>query len=115
VSTANNGGFIQIRQALAQPLPEDATGLQLRVRGNGATYYIHMRPQSSRRPWQFLQAAFETSQTWETVSLPWSAFSPQGGLGADFTPQDITSLGIVAYGADFEALLDIDWIGTTRD
>jgi len=112
VSTANNGGFIQIRQDLASPLPTDASGIKLRMRGNGATYYIHLRPKASRRPWQYYQAAFESSESWQEVTLSWSAFQPQGGLTARFSPEDILSLGIVAYGADYEANLDIDWIGT---
>lgn len=112
VSTANNGGFIQIRQNLAEPLPNDATGISLRVRGNGETYYIHLRPEQSRRPWQFYQAAFETTGDWQEVSLPWADFKPQGGLDAAFVPADIRSIGIVAYGADYEAALDVDWIGT---
>ena len=112
VSTANNGGFIQIRQDLAQPLPGDAAGITLRVRGNGADYYIHLRPTNSRRPWQYYQAGFTTTADWQTVTLPWTAFIPQGGLATGFAPEDIRSIGIVAYGADYEALLDVDWIGT---
>ncbi len=111
VSTANNGGFIQIRQDLASPLPKDATGITLRMRGNGETYYIHLRSSASRRPWQYYQAAFKSTENWQQVTLPWSAFEPQGGLEARFSPEDIRSLGIVAYGADYEAALDIDWIG----
>jgi len=38
VSTANNGGFIQMRRALQAPLPQGSTGLALRVRGNGERY-----------------------------------------------------------------------------
>lgn len=112
VSTANNGGFIQIRQDLASPLPADASGITLRMRGNGETYYIHLRPKASRRPWQYYQAAFQSTENWKEVTLPWAAFQPQGGLEAGFSPQDILSLGIVAYGADYQAALDIDWIGT---
>ncbi|MGJ8623239.1 MAG: CIA30 family protein [Yoonia sp.] len=112
VSTANNGRFIQIRQELSPRLPADAAGISLRVRGNGAKYYIHLRPDASRRPWQYFQASFATTPTWQVVTLPWSAFAPQGGLSDGFAPQDIRSIGIVAYGADFEASLDVDWIGT---
>ena len=112
VSTANNGGFFQIRQELAKPLPAAASGIKLRMRGNGETYYIHLRSTASRRPWQYYQAAFESVKDWQEVTLPWSAFQPQGGLEAGFAPQDIRSLGIVAFGADYEAALDVDWIGT---
>ncbi|MCK0095533.1 CIA30 family protein [Yoonia sp. F2084L] len=113
VSTANNGGFIQVRQELATRLPADATGIALRARGNGATYYIHIRPDASRRPWQFYQAAFETSGDWQEIALPWSAFKPQGGLSGAFAAGGIRSLGIVAYGADYEAELDVDWIASS--
>ena len=112
VSTANNGGFIQLRQDLQTRLPADATGITLRARGNGATYYLHIRPDSARRPWQFYQAAFETTPDWQEITLPWSEFKPQGGLDATFTPADLRSVGIVAYGADYEASLDVDWIAT---
>ena len=115
VSTANNGGFIQLRQELQPRLPAEAAGIALRARGNGATYYLHIRPDAARRPWQFYQAAFETTPDWQEITLPWSAFKPQGGLNTDFAPTDIRSLGIVAYGADYEAVLDVDWIGTTPD
>ncbi len=115
VSTANNGGFIQIRQDLQIRLPSDAAGISLRARGNGATYYVHLRPEASRRPWQYYQAAFETSAKWQDITLPWSAFQPQGGLGAAFAPGDIRSLGIVAYGANYEVVLDVDWVGAHQD
>ncbi len=110
VSTANNGGFIQIRQDLQTRLPADATGIKLRVRGNGATYYVHLRPDAARRPWQFYQAAFDTTANWQEITVPWSAFDPQGGLDERFAPQDVMSIGIVAYGANYDASLDVDWI-----
>lgn len=115
VSTANNGGFIQIRQDLATRLPADATGISLRVRGNGDTYYVHVRPDASRRPWQYYQAAFRSSADWQDILLPWAAFKPQGGLDARFAPTDIHSLGIVAFGANYEAVLDVDWIASTTE
>ena len=52
VSTANNGGFIQIRRSLSDGLPKDATGLQFSVRGNGEGYFVHLRPANAKRPWQ---------------------------------------------------------------
>ncbi len=112
VSTANNGGFIQIRHDLTTPLPSDSTGIRLRARGNGATYYIHVRPTSSRRPWQFFQASFPTTPDWAEITLQWSDFSAQGGLRGVLAPADIQSIGIVAYGADYEASLDVDWIAS---
>ena len=41
VSTANNGGFIQIRRNLSE-VSKSAEGILLKVRGNGENYYIHL-------------------------------------------------------------------------
>ena len=107
VSTANNGGFIQFRRTLAQPFEDGSTGLTLRVRGNGERYYIHLRPTSANRPWHYFAASFDTDGTWQDITLSWSSFSAQGGLQAEFSPAEITSIGVVAYGADYEAQLDV--------
>jgi len=57
VSLENNGGFIQV----ALPLEMngrffdagDFKGVRLWVRGNGENYYVHLRTNQSRLPWQF--------------------------------------------------------------
>ena len=41
VSTANNGGFIQIRRNMSEK-SKDANGILLKVRGNGEIYNIHV-------------------------------------------------------------------------
>jgi Complex I intermediate-associated protein 30 (CIA30) len=43
VSTANRGGFIQMRHDLPKPLPEGTTGLRLIPRGNTKHYFVHLR------------------------------------------------------------------------
>ena len=43
VSTANRGGFIQMRLDLSSPPPEGTTGVRLVVRGNGQRYFVHLR------------------------------------------------------------------------
>ena len=110
VNTANNGGFIQIRRQLAEPFPDGSTGLTLTARGNGERYYIHLRPTTSRRPWQYYAASFESSGDWSEVTLNWSDFKPQGGLPEGVDPAQITSIGIVAYGADYSAELDVKMV-----
>ncbi|MEM7733668.1 MAG: CIA30 family protein, partial [Pseudomonadota bacterium] len=85
-------------------------GLKLRVRGHGERYYIHLRPRSSTRPWHYFAASFGTNDTWQEIALPWGSFTAQGGLIAEFDPTEITSIGVVAYGADYEAKLDVAWI-----
>lgn len=113
VSTANNGGFIQVRRKLSQPLPEDVRGLRLVVRGNGGPYFVHLRTRGTRLPWQYYQARFPTGDGWTEIRLPLSAFHPSGRLlRATPSAQSITSVGIVAYGRDHSALVEvsqIDW------
>ncbi|MEL6642133.1 MAG: CIA30 family protein, partial [Pseudomonadota bacterium] len=107
VSTANNGGFVQMRRVLPDNFPPDATGLNLVVRGNGEPYYIHLRTQASRRPWQFFQASFPSTNTWQDVVLTWDDFRPQGGLNGSLLPEDVISIGVVAYGRDHQADLSV--------
>ena len=55
VSTANNGGFIQLRAGISMAgLPAGGAGLDgIRIlsRGNGETYFVHLRTRDNRRPW----------------------------------------------------------------
>ena len=107
VSTANNGGFIQIRRPV-DGFPPNTTGLMLDVRGNGATYYVHLRTNASRRPWQYYAASFTAPESWSQIDLPLSSFTANGwGLTAELAPEDVTSVGIVAYGANYTAALDV--------
>ncbi len=112
VSTANNGGFIQFRAgvdfATLVDRGMDPAGLRLRVRGNGETYYVHLRTRANRRPWHYFAATFPTSAGWQEVDLPFASFRHSDGLTN--TPpavRDITSIGIVAYGRDHEADLSV--------
>ncbi|MDJ0822670.1 MAG: CIA30 family protein [Paracoccaceae bacterium] len=103
VSTANNGGFIQARMSPVSPPPE-ASQITLRVKGDGQTYYIHLRTSGTRLPWQYYQAAFTAGPDWQDITLPLSTFSPSGSLLRK-TPRakDIRSIALVAYGRDHKA------------
>lgn len=70
VSTANNGGFVQIRRDLDMAFAADSTGLTLTVRGNGDDYFVHLRTTQTRRPWQYFQATFQTTPDWPTSPCP---------------------------------------------
>jgi len=112
VSTANNGGFIQFRAGVdfagLVDRGADPAGLRLRVRGNGETYYIHLRTRANRRPWHYYAASFPTSAGWREVNLPFAGFRHSAGLSdAPPDPGDITSIGIVAYGRDHEVDLSV--------
>lgn len=110
VSTANNGGFIQFRRNIEAP--QGALGVALRVRGNGENYFLHARTRGARVPWHYYRAGFNTASEWREVRLPFAGFLPssdrlKGGLQA----ASIRSLGIVAYGRDHRADIQVAWLG----
>ncbi|SPJ29495.1 CIA30 family protein [Falsiruegeria mediterranea] len=111
VSTENNGGFIQFRRALPDAADADAQGLRLRVRGNGQTYFVHLRTTGTRLPWQYYQARFETSGEWREIRIPFAAFERSGRLlRKTVRSEALTSVGIVAYGRDHSAQVDVSEI-----
>lgn len=104
VSTANRGGFIQARTALPDGLPQGATALRLRVRGNGERYFIHLRTTRTALPWQYYQQGFQTGPDWVDVTLTLADFAASGRMMAGVPrPGEVRSLGLVAYGRDHEA------------
>ncbi|WP_135506264.1 CIA30 family protein [Roseovarius aestuariivivens] len=103
VSTKNRGGFIQARRDLDAPLPEDASALRIRVRGDGETYFIHLRTRATALPWQYYQVAFRAARNWQEITLPFTAFKPSGRLlPGTPRPERVTSVALVAYGRDHE-------------
>lgn len=104
VSTENRGGFIQARRTLDTGLPADATALRITVRGDGQTYFLHLRTRGTVLPWQYYQARFATAHDWQQITLPFTAFAPSGRvLRAVPRPARVTSVALVAYGRDHEA------------
>ena len=115
VSTANNGGFIQIRTKIMDG-EKDAEGILLKVRGNGQNYYIHLNtnetiflPQQYR---YYYQAIFQTSKDWNEVKLPFStAFKrSNANISESFDGNQVRTIGILAYGKDHNAFLEVSYI-----
>lgn len=113
VSTANNGGFIQLRRDLATPFSAQSTGISMTVRGNNGPYFIHLRTRDTRRPWQFYQASFPVSKDWTDIAVTWADFTAKGGLTTPLQPEDVVSIGIVAYGRDHAANLSFTAVNIT--
>lgn len=112
VSTANRGGFIQMRMALDAPPPEDASGVRLTVRGNGQRYFVHLRTRGTVLPWQFYQAGFDAPGDWTELRLPFAAFRASGGfLRTPPRPESLTSVAVAAYGRDHDAEIELREIG----
>ena len=112
VSTANRGGFIQMRLDLATPPPEGTTGVRLIVRGNAQRYFVHLRTGGTLLPWQYYQASFDVTESWSEVRLPLDAFKASGALLRGVpNPASLTSVAIVAYGRDHDARIDVREVG----
>lgn len=112
VSTANRGGFIQARRKFDEPLPASAQGVILNVRGNNQTYFVHLRTTWTLLPWQFYQASFEVTDTWQDVRIPFDDFGPYGKfLSQSFDVGSVRSLAIAAFGRDHTADLTVRSVG----
>ena len=104
VSTDNNGGFIQVRTMVENPLPAGINGIRLIVRGNGETYFTHLRTRGMIFPWQYYQAQFEAGADWQEILIPLTEFRRSGlFLSSEPGANRISSIGIVAYGRDHQA------------
>lgn len=111
VSTANNGGFIQIRMDLPTSVPTGAQGIRLTVRGNVQSYFVHLRTNGTLLPWQYYQAKFDVVQGWTKVELSFSSFEASGSMLRNIPrAQNLKSVGIVAYGRDHDAEIDVQEI-----
>ena len=104
VSTANNGGFIQIRTNFSFVdlinTHKDLKGVLLNTKGNGETYHIFIRTSEDRSYRDFYSATFTTNDNWEIVDLPFSKFKHRYS-NRSLDGNDIRTFGIVAYGRNF--------------
>ena len=114
VSTANNGGFIQIRTNVSEQ-SKDAKGILLLVRGYGENYYIHVNtdetillPQQYRF---YYQASFPTSKNWSEIKIPCSTFKRSRiQISKYFNGKNLKTIGLLAYGRNHNALLEIKFL-----
>ncbi len=121
VSTDNNGGFIQFRRTITKEalgtkgVLGSATGVFLRVRGNSERYFVHLRTSGTLLPWQYYQASFEVTEQWQMIKLPLTDFQRSGSwLRTHLNPASIRSIGVVAFGRDHSAQIDVAEIGFYR-
>ena len=104
VSTANNGGFIQIRTNFSFVdlinTNKDLKGVLLNTKGNGETYHIFIRTSEDRSYRDFYSATFTANDKWEIVDLPFTKFKHRYS-NRSLDGNDIRTFGIVAYGRNF--------------
>jgi hypothetical protein len=97
VRTEHNGGFIQIALDLPSPLPANATGLEVDLRGQPLRYGLHLRTADMSAPWQAWRAPLDVSPSWQTLRLCWADFSPYRLQGV-LDPARIRRIGLLAIG-----------------
>ena len=105
VSTEYNGGFIQCR-ANVNLKTKGLNGIRIEVKGNGDEYYVHLRV-PRMLPWNYYSAKFYASEEWQTIDLPLSSFEYSRNPSKKFKSSKISTIGIVAYGKDFYAEVDL--------
>ena len=111
VTTENNGGFIQFRAQLSYKLKDESNGIKLTVRGNNQDYFVHIRTSGSVLPWQYYGKNFLATENWSEVELKFSDFKKSSSfMRKNFKPSSVRTLGIVAYGRDHKAQIDVSEI-----
>ena len=115
VSTANNGGFIQVSLRLS-PRSLDADqykGLEIDVMGNGEEYNVHVTTTRSFPPWRFYKHSFDTTGSWTRLRLPWEDFTSES-FRQPLDPSTINRLNLTAYARNFSADLGVSRIALYR-
>ena len=115
VLTKNNGGFIQIRRNLDGINLSNAKNVKVLAKGNNEKYFIHLRTSFTILPWQYYQYSFTVKENFKNFVLPINTFKKSGLLLPNkINPQNIKSIGIVAFGKDYKAELAIKEISFTN-
>lgn len=115
VSTAQNGGFIQVSLRIdgRRINAKDYAGIEIDVLGNGEDYNVHVTTTRSFPPWRFYKHTFVTTATWTRIRLPWSDFTSET-FRQPLDPSTINRLNLTAYARDFEADLAVSRIALYR-
>ena len=114
VSTANNGGFIQLRSGVsfanAEKDGKNLKGVRLNVRGNGETYDIHIITNDRAYYGDYYSATFKADSDWKMIDLPFNKFERQRYNTLKLDAQNIRSFSITAYGRDFTSDVSVSTI-----
>jgi hypothetical protein len=114
VSTANNGGFIQLRSGVSFANTEkdgkNLKGVRLNVRGNGETYDIHIITNDRAYYGDYYSATFKVDSDWKMIDLPFNKFERQRYNTLKLDAKNIRSFSITAYGRDFTSDVSVSTI-----
>lgn len=114
ISLENNGGFSSIR-TFGQAKDFSAyKGLELRLKGDGRTYYVTLRSPENKRI-AYWEAITPEKGKWQVVKVPFDSFYPTwfGKKVPDFKlqTQETSSIGFMLYDKKSGGFrLEVDWI-----
>ena len=115
VSIKNNGGFIQIRRNLDDVNLNNVKKVTIIAKGNDEKYFIHLRTAFTVLPWQYYQSSFVVENNFKSFVLPLNNFKRSGYLlPTRINPNNIKSIGIVAFGKDYNAELIVKEISFVK-
>jgi hypothetical protein len=83
------------------------------VKGNDEKFSVHLRTPDNVRPWQSYRAHFTGGRNWDTIELPFAAFTPHR-LQAPLDVTRLRRIGIVAIGRAFYADLAVAELSFTQ-
>ena len=117
LSLENNGGFSQVRTSVPEETFTGATGLLLRVKGDGRTYQCDIRSSRLRLMAGGYQRVFATTAgEWIDVEIPFSecvanSFGQRVRNAPPLDPASIESVGItLADKKEGPFAIEVDWI-----
>jgi uncharacterized surface protein with fasciclin (FAS1) repeats len=106
VSLENNGGFIQVALPLGGIFKSfDAgsyKGIRLWTKGNGRSYYLHLKTNQTTLPWQYYWADFKADRDWKMVELPFEDFAGDN-IQSKLNSKQLKRLAIVGAKKAFNA------------
>lgn len=103
VRLENGGGFVQMALDLVPPAGH-GSALEFDLAGNGRSDGVHLRTTELTAPWQAWRARVQVAPSWQTVRVPFTAFTPHR-FGGTLVPGEIRGIGLVALGEAGDAEL----------
>jgi hypothetical protein len=114
LSLENRGGFSSVRTSVKPTALTEASGLQLRVRGEeGRLFTLLVASETMNGSWQ---KDFSTSSEWETIHIHFDSmqFYIRGWMPPSaprINPEEIDIIGLMIKDKNEEAFrLEVDWI-----
>lgn len=106
VTRDSGGGFLQMAMDFGRGRAGfDASawqGLELLVYGNDEDYNVHLRTADVRWYSQSYRATIHVARAWQTIRLPWSAFTPHE-IDAPLDTRHLLRIGLLGWMREFQA------------